>query len=223
MKYHIDYDLELRENPYKGKYIAVEGVDASGKTTQIDHIVEYFKKKQEAVITVSEPSDKGVTGDLIRKILAGTEKIPLVAFQYIFSADRTIQFENEIIPALKSGINVVSGRCFWSALPYGIMDRGVTEYKDDDMDLLMMAQGILSMYHQFIVPDHTFYLKISAETAMDRLSVMDKQKEIYERKSKLIRLVKGYEWVARKFPEAITVIDGEQSIDNVTRDIIKLL
>ena len=58
---------------------------------------------------------------------------------------------------------------------------------------------------------------------MDRLSQMDKEKEIYERKSKLTRLVDGYDWLAKKFPEAITTVDGEQSIDNVTRDIIKNL
>jgi dTMP kinase len=223
MKYRIEYELELMENPYPGRYIAIEGVDASGKTTQVEELKNYLEKKGKSVKVVSEPSDKGPTGKLIRDILAGRERIPLTAFQFIYTADRTIQFENDIIPALRDGCVVLSSRCFWSAIPYGVMDKGESEYKDEDANLLMMAQGILSMYHQFIAPDHTIYLKISAETACDRLSDMDKAKEIYEKKSKLEKLVKGYDWLSRKFPEEIQIVDGEQSIDNVTRDIIKVL
>lgn len=223
MKYHIEYDLELKKNPYDGSYIAIEGIDASGKSTQVEKITEYFKKKGKDVRLVSEPSDKGVTGKLIRDILSGKERIPLVAFQYIYTADRTIQFENDILPALKDDCIVLSSRCFWSAIPYGVMDKGVTDYSEHNSNLLMMSQGILSMYHQFIVPDYTFYLKISAETAMDRLSQMDKQKEIYEKKSKLARLVDGYDWMAKKFSNTIITIDGEQAIDRVTSDIIKEL
>ena len=223
MKHHIEYELELKKNTYGGLYVAIEGIDGCGKSTQLENLDAYFQKKGKTVTRVSEPSDKGVTGKLIRDILAGREKIPLVAFQYIYTADRTIQYENTILPALKNDEIVLSSRSFWSAIPYGVMDKGMTDYNQNNSTLLLMSQGILSMYNQFVVPDYTFYLKISAETAMDRLSQMDKEKEIYERKSKLERLVNGYEWLAKKFPEAITVIDGEASIDRVTADIIKQL
>lgn len=221
MKYHIEYDLELKKNPFSGRYIAIEGVDASGKTTQVEEVKKYLEKNDKLVRVVSEPSDKGPTGKLIRDILSGKERIPSAAFQFIYTADRIIQFENDIIPALKDGYIVLSSRCFWSAIPYGVMDKGESEYKDADASLLMMVHGILSMYHQFIAPDHTVYLKISAETACDRLSDMDKTKEIYEKKSKLEKLVKGYDWLAKKFPEEISVVDGERSIERVTEEIIK--
>lgn len=221
MKYHIDYNLELLKNPFPGRYIAIEGVDASGKTTQVEEVKKILEKEGKPVRVVSEPSDKGPTGKLIRDILSGRERIPSTAFQFIYTADRIIQFENDIIPALKDGSTVLSSRCFWSAIPYGVMDKGETEYKDTDASLLMMAHGILSMYHQFIAPDITIYLKISAETACDRLSDMDKAKEIYEKKSKLEKLVKGYDWMARKFAEEITVVDGEKSIERVTEEIIR--
>jgi len=223
MKYHVEYEMELRKNTFPGRYIAIEGVDASGKSTQVDEVKKYLEKSGKDVQVVSEPSDKGVTGKMIRDILAGREDIPLTAFQFIYTADRIIQFERDIIPALKDGCIVLSSRCFWSAIPYGIMDKGETEYKDADASLLMMAQGILSMYHQFIAPDHTIYLRISAETACDRLSDMDKTKEIYEKKSKLEKLVKGYDWLSRKFPEEIKVVDGERSIERVTEEIIRQL
>ncbi len=100
MKHHIAYDLELKKNTYGGLYVAIEGIDGCGKSTQLENVAAYFQKKGKTVKRVSEPSDKGVTGKLIRDILAGREKIPLVAFQYIYTAERTIQYETTILPAL---------------------------------------------------------------------------------------------------------------------------
>lgn len=221
MKYHIEFDLELKRNPYKGKYIAIEGIDASGKTTQVSMLSDYFHALGKKVVIVSEPSDRGEVGDLIRSILAGKEKIPLVALQYLFTADRSIQHENKIIPALQEGKIVISSRCFWSAIPYGIMDKGISEYNDADADLLMCAQGILSMYNRFIAPDLTFYLHITSQIAMERLTQMDKDKEIYEKKQKLDRLVAGYDWLVKKFPEEFIQVDGEKIVEIVQKAILE--
>ena len=69
MKYHIDFDLDFRRNPYKGLYIAIEGIDGSGKTTQVKKIKEYFEHRGKTVFLTKEPSDEGEIGILIRKIL----------------------------------------------------------------------------------------------------------------------------------------------------------
>ena len=45
MRYHIEFDISLRKNPYKGVYIAIEGIDGSGKTTQAEKLARYFKEK----------------------------------------------------------------------------------------------------------------------------------------------------------------------------------
>lgn len=218
----ISFDLELRKNPYKGLYIAVEGIDGSGKTTQVENLVQYFKNKGKPVVVTSEPrKDGSVIGKIIHEVLQSKIKIPQEALQYLYSADRVINHKTVVEPALKAGKVVISHRCFWSVIPYGLFDKGLFDYNRSDTQILFVAQGLLSMYHQFIMPDKTFYLDISVDAAMKRLSKMKKVRELYEKKEKLEKIVAGYKWLARQFPKEITVINAEQSEEAVFAEIIK--
>lgn len=221
MTYHVEFDLELRKNPYSGRYIALEGIDGSGKTTQVERLKRYFESKGKKVLAIREPRKTGLIGDIVHKVLRGETKMPSVALQYLFSTDRVLHHEEVIIPALKEGNIVISDRCFWSAIVYGILDRTGEAYDYKQADLLLIAQSILSMYHQFIVPDYNFYLKISLETALERISGKDKVREIYEDKDKLGKLIGGYDWLVNKFAEELTVVDGEKSEEDVTKNIIE--
>lgn len=220
MKYHIEFDLELRKNPYKGLYIAVEGIDGSGKTTQVEKLAEYFRSQGKTVVQTREPRKEGIIGDIVKKVLTGQQKIPSLALQYLFSTDRVLHHEDVILPALKTGKIVVSDRCFWSAIVYGILDRTDGNYDYKDANLILIAHSILSMYHQFTVPDYTFYLKISLETALLRIAQKSDVKEIYEDKEKLKKVIEGYEWLIKQFGKAITVIDGERGVEEVTSEIL---
>ena len=59
MKYHVELDIDLKRNPYKGLYIALEGIDGSGKTTQAEELVKYFEKKAEKLSEPMSPEKKG--------------------------------------------------------------------------------------------------------------------------------------------------------------------
>lgn len=225
MKYHVEFDIDFARNTYGGQYIVVEGIDGSGKTTQVARIIEHFKKQGKEVVVTGEPrKDKGIFGKLIQEILLSQKKIPSVAFQYLFSADRAVHQQDLIIPSLRMGKIVLSDRCFWSAVPYGIMDHMTSEadgdYNYEMGKVILAAQSILSMYHQFLLPDKTFYLDISLDTAMKRIQREEKELEIYEDKEKLAKIMLGYKWLAKEFPKEITVIDGEKSVEEVTKEII---
>ncbi|MCL5970325.1 MAG: hypothetical protein M1450_02405, partial [Patescibacteria group bacterium] len=98
MKYNINFDIDFRENPYKGKYIVIEGIDGSGKTTQTNLLCEYLEKQKIPHVCTAEPrKEEGVVGKLIQQILEAKTKIPPVAFQYLFSAERSIHHEERII------------------------------------------------------------------------------------------------------------------------------
>lgn len=223
MKIPLTLDIDFRRNQYKGNYIAIEGIDGSGKSTQLHRLKSWFEENGKAVLLSSEPKDDLFTGELIRKILAAKSSIPQNAWQYLYSADRVINHETIIYPALKKGTNVLTHRSFWSVIPYGILDKTGVIYNYDVVNQLLVSQGILSYYHQFIVPDKTFFLDVSIGTIMKRLVNRSKEKEIYEKRAKLAKIAQGYEWLTQKFPNEFVVIDGEQSAEKVAEDIIREL
>ena len=223
MRYDVSFSIDFRRNPYKGFYIAFEGIDGSGKTVQAERLVEYFREQGKSVLMVSEPRRTGLIGRVINEFLQKRVKLPPISLQYLFSADRISHQEEIIIPALKRGEVVISHRCFWSAIPYGIMDRSEKKYNYEAGDALLVAQSVLSMYHQIMIPDTTFYLNVSSETALNRLLKMGIPQEYYETKEKLTNVKKGYEWMIKKFQKEFVVVDGERSSGEVTKEIIDKL
>lgn len=220
MKYHVELDIDLKRNPYKGMYLCVEGIDGSGKTTQVEELAKYFEKKGREVVRTREPRKEGIIGDIVQKVLTGKIKMPSLALQYLFSTDRVLHHEEIITPSLREGKVVISDRCFWSAIVYGILDR--EGWNDPNAaHFLLIAHSVLSMYHQFIVPDFTFCLNISLKTAFLRISKKNDRIEIYEDKDKLHRLIKGYDWLSKKFKNEVTVINGNKSVGEVNESIIK--
>ncbi len=220
MKYHIEFDIDFKRNKTEGLYIAIEGIDGSGKTTQVDLLAEYFQKQGRKVIKTREPrKDEGLIGKLIQQILLGKTKVPSVAFQYLFSADREMHHKELILPALEKGDVVISDRCFWSAIPYGILDKE-EEPNRATVDRYMVAQSILSMYHQFTIPDYTFYLDLPLAVAMQRIERADSAEEIYEDEKKLEKVIYGYQWVLKEFPKELIIVDARKSVDEVTEKIL---
>lgn len=220
MSYRVSFDIDLKRNSSKGLYIALEGIDGSGKTTQVEKIASYFEGLGKSVVKTREPRKEGIIGDIVQKVLTGEITMPSVALQYLFSTDRVLHHEEIILPSLAEGKVVISDRCFWSAIVYGILDRSY-DYKTADQ--ILIAHSILSMYHQFTVPDITLYLSISLDTSLARILGKHKEKEIYEDKEKLKKVIGGYEWLVEKFPNEISVIDGEKPVGQVTEAIVKLL
>jgi len=222
MKYHVSFDLDFKRNKSKGIYIAFEGIDGCGKTTQAERLTQYFRSKGMSVVKTREPRKEGLVGDLVHKVLKGKIKFPTAALQYLFSTDRVLNQEEIIIPSLEKGKIVISDRCFWSAVVYGILDKGKDYYDDSSANQLLVIHSILSMYHQFTVPDFTFYLKIPLETSLNRLKTKDDTKEIYEDRGKLERVIKNYEGLFDRFKDEITVIDGTRPVEEITKQIIKI-
>lgn len=215
MKYDVAFSIEFKRHTYPGKFIVLEGIDGSGKTTQAKRLVEHLDKKGQKAIYTKEPTD-GPIGQLIREILKGEIKVSKASFQYLFSADRA-NHEEKIVQQLKDGVYVVCDRYFWSSVAYGILDT------HEERDYYLTALSILSFYNRFLAPDITFYLKVSVEEALRRLSAMHKTKEIYEKREKLKKIVAGYNFLLQKFPREFMVVNGEQLITKVTEEIVNKL
>lgn len=219
MKFHLQFDLQFTTNIYSGKYYAIEGIDGSGKTTQVQKLADYFVSQGKKVFITKEPTS-AVIGELIHKVLDKKIKLPFISLQYLFCADRAVHLEEEVIPALKEGKIVLSDRSLWSSVAYGITDLGL---EANEKQRLLMAYNLLSMYGGFLIPDKTFFLKVPAEVAVERMNLRQKELTIYEKSEKLKRIEKEYEWLAEQFYKFITIIEGNShfTINKVHENIIK--
>lgn len=219
MKYHIEFDLDFKRNKEKGRLIVIEGIDGAGKTTQANQIYKELSKNNKVFLT-KNPTD-GEIGLLVRRVLSGEIRVPSIALQFLFSADRQVQ-QLDIIKRLKNGEIVLMDRYFWSAIVYGATDISGYEFEESG-DLLLVTQGILSMYHQFLIPDLSIFLEVPINIALERINKKNKKKEIYENEEKLNKIHKGYNWIVNKFKDEFTIIDGTKSENEITQEIIKLI
>lgn len=217
MKYRVNLEIDFKRNPYKGYFIALEGIDGSGKSTQAEMLKIALEKNGRSVV-VRSPFE-GEIGAFVRSILAGEKKVSPIALQYLITANRAAQQE-EIIKDLKAGKDVIIDRYFWSALAYAILDYSEMN-KTEVKDWLLIGQSILSQYHQFMLPDTTFFLDISSKTAVERIDSLGKEKEIYETDAKIKKIEGIYKWLISEFANEFTIINGEQSLEAVTDELVE--
>ncbi len=221
MNYHIEFDLIFANNTYPGKYYAFEGIDGSGKTTQVHKLAEYFQGQGREVVITKEPSDSdGVVGELIHRILTKEISVPSMTLQYLFAADRALHLNEVVIPALKQDKIVISDRSFWSAVAYGISDLNLP---DEEKERMLIAHNVLALYGGYLCPDRTFVIDVPAYIAMQRVVERKKEQTIYERVEMLAKVQQEYAWMAQKFPEVLRLINGTQSIDEVFKEVLNNL
>lgn len=195
------------KNKFKGKFIAVEGLDGSGGSTQVANLGNYFKKEKIPFWLTQEPTDN-VIGNLIRSYLKGDLKIDsLTGLQLLFAADRASHLEKEIIPRLEKNVNIVSDRYFLSSLAYGSL-------AISDQDWLYQINN------QFILPDLTILIKASAKTCVKRIKENRWGIELFESEEKLGLVWRAYEKLSKKYPN-IKVVDGEKTPEEIFEDIIR--
>jgi thymidylate kinase len=128
-----------------------------------------------------------------------------------------------LIPALKTGKVVIADRChFWSAVAYGLWENS-EDYDVNMAQSLLVTHGVATRAYQFIIPDRTFYLDISLETALQRMAGKSVKKDIYEKEETLAKIKQGYSWLLKEFPEEFVVINGEKSIEAVSQAIATVL
>ncbi len=102
----------------RGVFICIEGIDASGKSTQARWLVRSLRRRGFDAIYTTEPS-KGEVGSFIRRyVLQRKRRVPAVVEALLFAVDRVDHVESKIERALESGKIVVSDRYVYSSLAY---------------------------------------------------------------------------------------------------------
>ena len=168
----------------KGFFIVIDGIDGSGKSTQIKLIKEYFTKHKRDFIVTREPS-KGNVGKLLRKYLKKPESPPALD-ALLFAADRIDHCTTEIIPNLQQGKIVISDRYRDSSYIYQTVqqDLKLNEKKSDSLQKIknqfipeIDMDWIKQINNHSIAPNITFILDIDPEKALKRRLTHNQENE----------------------------------------------
>ncbi|HEY0252259.1 MAG TPA: dTMP kinase [Kofleriaceae bacterium] len=196
-----------------GRLIVIEGLDGAGTTTQAKRLVEHLGER--AVFT-REPSD-GPIGKLIREMLTGNHAITDASlsqstFGALFAADRLDHMQREVEPAIAAGKLVISDRWYHSSLAY----QGTGADRDWITQLNSRARR----------PELTIFLQVRPEVAAKRRAEAKRVQELFEDLEMQRSVDAGYQATIaelRAAGERIEVLDGEQTQDQVFRQILDLV
>ncbi|OFW62475.1 MAG: dTMP kinase [Actinobacteria bacterium RBG_19FT_COMBO_36_27] len=197
----------------KGLFITFEGLDGSGKTTQIKLLSSYLKSKGFDVVLTIEPGGTGIGGKIRKILLAkGNLDISHKTETFLFLASRAELTSKVIKPALREGKIVICDRFFDSTLVYQGIARGLGEKQILDMSLWATSG---------LVPDITFLLSIKAGKGEERISDANRKKDRIELEEDDFKekIYRGYLEIARKNKKRFVVINGEKSIESIFEEI----
>jgi dTMP kinase len=142
-----------------GRLIVFEGVEGSGKSTQLERLAGHFARASVPFATFREPGGTSL-GDHIRRLLLDPySQVSARAEALLFMASRAELLAREVRPALARGAVVLLDRFFLSTYAYQIGGRGLPE-TDVRATNLMATEGL--------VPDLTLLLVLSARAGLAR-------------------------------------------------------
>ncbi len=192
----------------KGLFITFEGIEGSGKSTQIELFCRYLEEADLPYVRTVEPGGTKI-GDAIRNVLLAVEHAEMKpSTELLLYAASRAQHVGEIIgPALERGEVVVSDRFSDSTLAYQGYGRGLR------MDLIHQLNSICT---GGISPDLTFLLDLDVELGMKRNREASKIDRLeLEAVAFHKRVRDGYYAIAASAPERVHIVKGEESINSV--------
>ena len=191
----------------RGKYIAFEGWEASGKSTQ----ARLLSQRLDAVLT-REPGGTAL-GLAIRDLLLGNGPAPTErAEALLFAADRAQHLAEIVEPALAEGRDVITDRSYGSTLAYQGYGRG--QSIEELTRLVEWTSGGL-------LPDLVVLLTVAVDTADGRLGDQRDRMES-EDGDFATRVVEGFTALAEADPDRWVGVDGAGSIEEVAARVAKV-
>ncbi len=186
----------------RGIFICIEGIDASGKSTQARWLVRNLRRRGFDAIYTTEPSKSEVGSFIRRYILQRKKRVPAVVEALLFAIDRIDHVESKIEPALESGKIVVSDRYVYSSLAY----QGAA-----GLDVGWIEQ----INRMALPPDLAIYMDVPPEVVVKRMrrrrSVMETLKNQRKVREIYMQLVnEGH----------LVLISGNRPASEVTQNIL---
>ena len=199
----------------RGKFIAFEGLDGCGKSTQLDNLRRRISTlckpaATRKVFTTREPSDS-VPGLICRGISKGKIMVQQQTEALLYAADRYEHIQTEILPQLAAGNHVLCDRFYLSNFAYqteSIDMATILEYNRASLDLL--------------IPDVIIFIDVSAEECERRRSIERATEEKYENVERAKEIRKRYmdaiEFL-KDYNKEVLIIDGMGDSEQIFEDL----
>ena len=155
----------LQKNKYPGKLIVVEGIDGSGKSTQIDLLYKWLRLEGRSVFFTEWNSSSLVKNTT--KVAKKEKMFTSTTFSLLQATDFADRWENFIRPILLAGGIVLADRYAFTAFARDVA-RGVD------------PEWVRNLYSFAIQPDLAFYFKVPLDIAVDRITSARTQLKYYE-------------------------------------------
>lgn len=196
----------------RGVFLAFEGIDGSGKTTQAALLAERLRQEGIHCYTTMEPTGAPV-GSLIRQILSGRIKTDNRVIAGLFVADRLDHLLNEvdgILAKINEGTTVITDRYYFSSYAY----QGV----DLPLEWVIKANEQSSA---ILRPTLNIFIDLEPALALERIAENRFHQELFEKKSRLIQVREKYleAFALLKDTEKYVIIDGNQPQDKIAEAI----
>lgn len=200
----------------RGKFITVEGIEGTGKSTQFDFLTDQIEQRGHTVFRTREPGGTPMA-ERVRRILLDIdqEPIPEIAELLLFFASRSLHLQNAIVPALARGEWVLCDRFTDTSRAYQGSGRGLD---------MAQIETLADWVQGDIEPDLTILLDAPAEIGLERAKMrgdvdrMDSQVLEFYRRAR-----QGYLALAERFSERFEVVDASVDIAAVEVSIQRIL
>lgn len=203
----------------RGKFITFEGIDGSGKSTQLRMLAGDLRQRAVDVITTCQPGGTPLGRRLREAFLETEETVAPMAELLLFAADRAQHVELLIKPALEAGRVVISDRYADATEAYQGAGRGFSE--KTIAQVIKLATGGLK-------PDLTLFFDISVENAMARMASRGESGEKpdrmdFEDVEFYSRVRNAYLRMAEKEPKRFRVIDANGPLESIQAIVVRIV
>ena len=200
----------------KGFFITFEGIDGSGKSTQIQKLAKFLEDNGFDIIITREPGGS-VGGEEIRDLLLKGEVDRWSAETEIllFTAARRDHLERIILPALQDGKIVICDRFTDSTRMYqGMRGPKLRDLVDN------LTEEVINCD-----PDLTIIIDIDPEISLRRAKSRETAEERFEDFGVDLqkKMRKGFIDLSKEFNNRIEVVNGQQSVDDLGKEIFSLV
>lgn len=204
----------------RGLFIAIEGIEGSGKSTLAASVAEKLTHAGQSSLLTKEPGGTELGIELRKILLDSKHQLSSQTETLLFLADRAHHLSNLVLPSLKSGLNVICDRFFFSTLAYQGYGRG------QDLEVL---RKLVSFAHGDLIPDLVLIVDLPVEVALKRAEArrgkdanswnrFEEEQLTFHKKVK-----EGFLDLAKRYPTISVILNGELDRETLLESALSVI